>query len=150
MDRKMDEETFEHFLDRRGADLDRWPARLAAGARSLVERSARARDLLLEARELEFALDELLPAIAAPLGLHTRLLANLPEREAWFDWLTVKAWRPAALALVPLVVGFGLGLNVAQGATAMENADDDVLLALFDPDELARYELPGANAAPLP
>ena len=143
----MDEETFEHFLDRHGAEIDRWPDSLAAEARSLLERSRRARDLLLEARDLESALDEALPAIAAPLGLHTRLLANLPQREAWFEWLTVKAWRPAALALVPLVVGFGIGLNAAQGDAAMENADDDILLALFDPDELARYELPGANTA---
>ncbi len=147
----MDDETFEHLLDRHGADLDRWPDNLAANARSLVERSAHARNLILEARELESALDDLLPAVAAPLGLRTRVLANLPEREAWFEWLTVKAWRPAALALVPLVVGFGVGLNVAQGADATENvAEDDVLLALFDPDELARYELPGTATADQP
>lgn len=143
----MDDETFEHFLDRHGADLDRWPDNLAADARSLVERSARARDLFHETRVLESALDDLLPAVTAPLGLQTRVLANLPEREAWFEWLTVKAWRPAALALVPLVVGFGVGLNVAQGADAAENvAEDDMLLALFDPDELARYELPDTTA----
>lgn len=146
----MDDTTFEHLLDRHGPDFDRWPADLSAKARDLVDRSSHARDLLREARELESALDDALPAIAAPLGLQTRLLANLPEREAWFEWLTVKAWRPAALALVPLVVGFGIGLNVAQGATAMEDADDDILLALFDPDELARYELPGANTAVQP
>ena len=154
----MDDETFEHLLDRHGADLDRWPDNLAAdaagaaaaaAARSLVARSVRARDLFHEARELESALDDLLPAVAAPLGLRTCLLANLPEREAWFEWLAVKAWRAAAVALVPLAVGFGVGLNVAQGATATETADD-VLLALFDPDELARHELPGAETAERP
>ena len=146
----MEDKTFEHLLDRHGPDFDRWPDNLAAQARHSLERSARARDLLLEARELQSALDEVLPAIDAPLGLRTRVLANLPEREAWFEWLTVTAWRAAALALVPLVVGFGVGLNVAQGATAVEDANDDVLLALFDPDELARYELPGANTAEQP
>ena len=147
----MDDETFEHFLDRHGADLDRWPDNLAADARSLVERSVRARDLFREARELESALDGLLPTVAAPLGLKARVLANLPERAAWFEWLAVKAWRPAAIALVPLVVGFGVGLNVAQGADATANvAEDDVLLALFDPDELARYELPGTATADQP
>ncbi|MDE0659968.1 MAG: hypothetical protein F4029_13360 [Gammaproteobacteria bacterium] len=143
----MDNKTFEHLLDRHGPDLDRWPNDLSAQARSSVDRSAHARNLLNEARDLESALDDLLPRVAAPRGLRTRVLANLPEREAWFEWLTVKAWRPAALALVPLVVGFGVGLNVAQGADATQTAEDDMLLALFDPDELARYELPGANTA---
>ncbi len=147
----MDDETFEHLLDRHGADLERWPEELAAQARSVAKRSARAHALLAEARELESALNDLLPSVAAPLGLRTRVLANLPERDAWFEWLAVKAWRPAALALVPLVVGFGVGLNVAQGADAIEDAvEDDVLLALFDPDELARYELPDTNEDPQP
>ncbi|MDE0177930.1 MAG: hypothetical protein OXP36_04975 [Gammaproteobacteria bacterium] len=143
----MDNETFEQMLDRHGADLKRWPDILAAEAKDLVERSARARGLLVEARDLESALDEALPVIAAPLGLHTRVLANLPEREAWFEWLTVRTWRPVALALVPLAVGFGVGLNVAQGGEALGDAEYDVLLALFDPDELARYELPGNDTA---
>ncbi|MDE0419968.1 MAG: hypothetical protein OXK76_03640 [Gammaproteobacteria bacterium] len=140
----MDEKTFEDALDRFGPHLDRWPANLATAARSLVDDSAGARRLLGEARELDAALDEVLPSVAAPLGLRTRILANLPEREAWFEWLTIRVWRTAALALVPLVVGFGIGLNVAQGAAvAEEAAEHDVLLALFDPDELARFELPG-------
>lgn len=146
----MDDETFEHFLDRFGPDLDRWPDNHAAEAKRRIEQSAHAREAHLEALEIESVLDHLLPSVAAPLGLRTRVLANLPEREAWLEWLTVKAWRPVALALVPLVVGFGVGLNAAQGADATEDADDDVLLALFDPDELARYELPGTNTAPQP
>lgn len=146
----MDDETFEHFLDRHGPDLERWPDDLAAGARSLVEHSARARATFLEARELEAMLDDLLGAVAAPLGLRRRVLANLPEREAWLEWLTVRAWRPVALAMVPLVIGFGVGLNVAQGATTQSTVEDDVLLALFDPDELSRYELPDTNKAERP
>lgn len=141
----MDDETFEHFLDRFGPDLERWPGNHVAAAKRRVEQSAQAREAHLEARELESILDDLLPSVSAPLGLRTRVLANLPEREAWLEWLTVKAWRPVALALVPLVIGFGVGLNVAQGTDATE---DDVLLALFDPDELARYELPDTNTAP--
>lgn len=146
----MDDETFEHFLDRHGPDLERWPDDLAAGARNLVEHSTRARAALLEARELESVLEDLLGAVAAPLGLRTRVLANLPEREAWLEWLTVKAWRPVALAMVPLVIGFGVGLNVAQGAATQNAVEDDVLLALFDPDELTRYELPDTNTAERP
>ena len=147
----MDDETFEDSLDRHGPDLDRWPGALAAEGRILVERSPRARELLVDARELESTLDALLPSVGAPLGLRTRVLANLPAREAWFEWLTVKAWRPAALALLPLVVGFGVGLNAAQTlATEDAAAEDDVLLALFDPDELARFELPATATGEQP
>ena len=147
----MDENTFEDSLDRLGPDLDRWPANLAMAARTLVDRSARASRLLAEARELDAGLDDLLPSLAAPLGLRTRVLANLPEREAWFEWLTIRVWRSAALALVPLVLGFGVGLNVAPGADVADEAtEDDVLLALFDPDELARFELPGSDTGTQP
>ena len=147
----MDDETFEHLLDRHGPDLDRWPDGLSAQASDFVDLSPRAREALLEARELESALDDVLARVVAPLGLQTRLLANLPEREAWLEWLTMTVWRPAALALVPLVVGFGVGLNVAQRTDAAQTAaEDDMLLALFDPDELARYELPGAGTAQRP
>ena len=140
----MDDQTFEQCLDRRGPFLDRWPSSVAAEARARLDASAQARDLLAEARELESSLDDLLPFVKAPVGLRTRVLANLPAREAWSEWLTARAWRPVALALVPLVVGFGVGLNAAQNTAAEDTAaEGDVLLALFDPDELARFELPG-------
>ena len=148
----MDIETLEDALDRHGPDVDRWPDAHAAEARSLVESSARARDLLAEARELDAALLDVLSNVPAPLGLKTRILANLPEREAWLEWFGVKAWRPVGLALVPLLVGFSVGVNVAAvGSDTAEYAEDtenDVLLALFDPDELARFELPGAGNEP--
>ena len=147
----MDDETLEDSLDRFGPDLDRWPDHHRAAARILLERSATARELLAEALELESTLDDLLPSARAPLGLRTRVLANLPAREAWFEWLTVKAWRPVALALLPLAIGFGVGLNAAQTVAMQEPAtEDDVLLALFDPDELARFELPGTDTGGQP
>ena len=147
----MDDDTFEDLLDRFGPDLDRWSDHHATAARTLLERSAPARELLVEARALATALDELLPFVGAPLGLRARVLANLPTREAWFEWLTISVWRPAALALVPLVVGFGVGLNVAHGAAASDaTAEEDVLLALFDPDELASLEIPAPDMAEQP
>lgn len=146
----MDDDTFEQSLDRFGPDLERWPDPQANAARTLLQCSASARKLLAEARALDAVLDDLLPFVEAPLGLRSRVLANLPTRETWFEWLTITVWRPAALALVPLVLGFGIGLNVALGATVADSAEDDVLLALFDPDELARFELPGPDTAEQP
>ena len=148
----MDIETFEDAMDRHGPDLDRWPDVRAAEARSLVESSARARDLLAQARELDLALRDLLSSAPAPLGLKTRILANLPEREVWLEWFGVKAWRPVGLALVPLLVGFSVGVNVAAVGSDVaeydEDTESDVLLALFDPDELARFGLPGTDDEP--
>ena len=140
----MDLADFENALDRHGAELDRWPAPLAPQARELLEASAPARRLLEEARRLEAVLDEILADVPAPLGLKTRVLANLPSAEPWLQWWTAKPWRPAALALVPLVVGFGVGMNVA-GSLDEDTAagDEDMLLVLFDPDELDRLALPG-------
>ncbi|MCE2424647.1 MAG: hypothetical protein J4F45_06035 [Pseudomonadales bacterium] len=140
----MDLVDFENALDRHGAELDRWPAPLAPPARELLEVSTDARRLLEDALRLQTVLDEILADVPAPLGLKTRVLANLPAVEPWLQWWTAKAWRPAALALVPLVVGFGVGMNVA-GRLDEDTAtdDEDMLLVLFDPDELDRLALPG-------
>lgn len=140
----MDLADLEQALGHHGADLDRWPAPLALRVRELLESSASARQLFEEARRLDAVLDEMLPDVPVPLGLKTRVLANVPLAEPWLQWWTAKAWRPAALALVPLVVGIGVGMNVA-GSVDEDPATDgeDTLLVLFDPDELDRLALPG-------
>ncbi len=142
---------FENALDRHGAELDRWPAPLVHQARELLEASAPARRLLEEARQLEAVLDEILADVPTPTGLKTRVIANLPSVEPWLQWWTAKAWRPVALALVPLAVGFGVGMNVA-GSLDEDTAagDEDMLLVLFDPDELDRLALPGDEVAEEP
>lgn len=143
MDTNMDLVDFEHALDRHGADLARWPAMLAPQARELLESSASARRLHEEARRLESFLEEMLPDVPVPLGLKTRVLANVPPAEPWLQWWTAKSWRPA-LALVPLVVGIGVGMDVAGSLDEdLATGSEDMLLVLFDPDELDRWALPG-------
>lgn len=144
MDRTMDQDAFESALDRYGPELRRWPDAAAAQASSLIDSSARARALLAEARELESALDDALTAGPAPFGLETRLLANLPRREAWIEWLTIKTWRPVCLAFVPLLAGFGIGVNFAEDPADFEQ---DALVALFDPGEISRLALPGDESS---
>lgn len=140
----MDLADFEHALDRHGADVDRWPDHLIPEVRGLLESSAAARELLEETRRLDSVLDEMLADVPVPLGLKTRVLANVPLAEPWLQWWTAKAWRPAALALAPLVVGVGVGMNVAGSVDEDPAAGgEDMLLVLFDPDELDRLALPG-------
>ena len=52
---------------------------------------------------------------AAPDYLALRILANLPSREpleSVFAWLQNSLWRGAVTALIPLLIGFGLGSGV--------------------------------------
>jgi len=144
----MDHRTFEDALDRHGADIRGWPADLAAQAEALVASSIQARRLLDEAERLRAGLDDALSARPAPPGLKTRLLANLPQGTPWLEWWTLRTWRPA-LALVPLAIGLGVGINVANGSEA-ENGTDDLLVALFDPTELDRLALPGDETSTEP
>ena len=147
----MDLADFERALDRHGADLDRWPDQLVPRVRGLLESSASARELLEEVRRLESVLDEILPDVPVPLGLKTRVLANVPLVEPWLQWWTAKSWRPAALALVPLIVGIGVGMNFAGRLDEdLAAGSEDMLLVLFDPDELDRLALPGDDNGTAP
>ncbi len=112
----MDLQAFITLLDAKGSNKTAWPAEMRVEAEQLLARSAPARAELQAAQ----ALDELVvaaPKHVAPPGLHTRILAGLPpETSKTFDqlvgWLTAAFWRPAALALAPLLLGIWLGSAV--------------------------------------
>jgi len=133
---------FEEYLDRYGADIGTWPAALAEPAQMLIERSAVASALHDEAQRTQAMLRDAFTDIE-PIGLKTRILANLeaaPGR-SWLDWLTGALWRPAALALVPLVLGFALGVNYAPHDNDFEDA---VTLLVFA--DLASFDDEGFGA----
>lgn len=72
-------------------------------------------ELELKDRELDVVLEQLAnQQNGAPAYLAARIVANLPEPSA-FDhiktWLHGSAWRGATALLLPLALGFVLGLN---------------------------------------
>ena len=139
MSTTFDEHDFAALLDRHGSEVANWAAENRAHARELLESSAEARQLLAEARLLDETLDELLPGAAVPLGLGTRIVANAPHRDPWLQWLAVRLWRPAALACLPLAVGFAVGNTFADDAADLE---DQVLVAFADADTFEAFALP--------
>jgi len=112
----MEMQAFITLLDATGSNKATWPAELRAEAEQLLAHSAQARMELQAAQ----ALDQLVaaaPEHVAPSGLHVRILSGLPpESSKIFDqlvgWLTAAFWRPAALALAPLMIGIWLGSAV--------------------------------------
>ena len=89
--------------------------------------------------QLDAALAQLAeqPAVA-PSYLASRIVANLPDQEPLdrvLDWLSSALWRGAAVAAVPLLLGFALGsANMAETET-WEEAE-----ALVYVDTITEYD----------
>jgi hypothetical protein len=133
-------EEFESCLDCHGADLDRWPADLAARARLTLAASNDARELLGEARAMARLLDDALPAGTLTTGaLRSRILAEVAAGGArpWsLRWLTggSRLLRPVAVAalFIPLFVGYAIGAGSQSGGVNEDLASDVSLLAFAD------------------
>jgi hypothetical protein len=146
-------ERFADLLDRHGGELARWPQDERAQADVLLGTSAEARRLHTEAVRLDVALDQALPELdsaALPTlkrSIMARIAPQLAEDSAiirFWNWLAggprlaqVVLVRPAVLAMIPLLLGFGLGLSVSQPFDPVDTefATELTLLALTD-----RYE----------
>jgi hypothetical protein len=126
---------FADLLDRHGSDRSRWPERERVFAETLLAVSADARVAFDHARTLDAWLDDAMVAPAPDTRvLRNRILAALPNRDGFarfFDWLRrgPLLWRPVAVALVPLVLGFLVGI----GAPDLLGDDNDIAteLSLF-------------------
>ena len=125
---------FIGYLDVHGANLERWPAELRAGAHA-VAATAAGRSELEAARAFEALLVDSLPA-PPELGLRERILGRLaegrpPAAAAWPAWLTLARWRPiAATAVAPLALGFVLGFALPDEEDGFE---DTVSALAFSP-----------------
>ena len=114
----MDLTEFAGALDRWGPDLDRWPPAAAGRARALLTgpQSADAAREVEAALALERMLANAPPDTVTP-GLAQRITSNLSpaaQWPAWVTWLTSTRWRPARLALVPVLFGFAIGVAMPQ------------------------------------
>ena len=121
----MTEHELREALDRLGSDLSRWPAKEAERARRCIEASPAAARMHAEAATVARWLDDaLVPAPLAVPELRRTLLRRVAESStrsaramAWLlaglsEWTL--AWRPALVALVPLLLGFGIGFVIPE------------------------------------
>jgi hypothetical protein len=87
---------FEQGLDRWGSDLDSWPDPERDAASMLVERSERARALMVQGQALDGWLDEG-RTHRAPMQLKQKILDQLPRPDIWqraADWFASAFWPP--------------------------------------------------------
>ncbi len=126
----MTPEEFAGYLDRHGADLECWPAKLRDAARG-VARTAAGRAEMEKTRAFEAMLEECLPAPPA-LGLKARILAHVetarPPVMAW--WFGGALWRPIGAAVAPLALGFTLGFSWPMPDDSAEDAFEDAVSVL--------------------
>ena len=131
----MNDNEFTERLDRLGSNLDAWPRPDADGARLLLARSEAARKSHAEAIALARLVSAALPANGFEVArvrssVLRRIAEPLSRFDTLIDWLMpgigwARAWRPAAVALVPLVLGLSLGIavpDVDEPDAAMEEA----------------------------
>lgn len=139
-DKPMTIAEFELLLDRCGADLARWPAESAAAAKRLIAESSAARTLLAESSALDELLDDALPAATLSTGaVRNRILAAVAEDAAtpsMFGWLRFgpRLLRPVAVAaaIIPLALGYAMGVDYGSGGVNEDLVSDVSLLAFAD------------------
>ncbi len=139
-DKPMTLDDFEADLDRYGADFDRWPAERASQANRLIATSGAARSMLGESSALETLLDDALPDATLSTGaVRSRILAavaNDVTKPRLFAWLTHgrHLLRPIAFAaaLIPLFLGYAIGIGYEPGGVNDDLVSDVSLLAFAD------------------
>ena len=139
--KQMDLATFSEYLDRFGSRFEHWPEDTEAAARLLLTDSKQAAQWLQQSQEGERLLGSL-PAEPVPGGPESRILDRLPLDiwQSMADWFSEALWRAVAVAAMPLLLGFGIGLS-QQSASEQLLADELSLLTLSASFE----ELPDEN-----
>lgn len=125
---------FEHALDVYGADLSRWPDGIATHAHALLERSAAAAALHAQARALSGALDAAFGELpAATTAVRARVLAAIDTPTSNPLARLAAAWlRPLVFALVPLTLGFAIGVGYPRQSEVSSDLVSAVSLFAFD------------------
>ncbi len=139
-DNPMTLDDFEAHLDRYGADLGRWPAVRASQANRLIATSDAARSMLDESSALETLLDDALSAAILSTGaMRSRILAAVADdatNPRLFAWFThgQRLLRSIAFAaaLIPLFLGYAIGIGYELGGVNEDLVSDVSLLAFAD------------------
>ena len=140
----MTADEFSDLLDRFGTDSVAWPSSSRNEAIRYARVSDEGRRLLAES----IAFDALLADstdVPTPLRLRARILKRIAANESpvWWTWITDAMWRPALLAILPLVLGFVLGDMTSQ--LDSDSTDATMFLAFEDLENFA--ELNESTAA---
>ena len=149
---------FEEFLEVHGARAERWPEAARERFRPLLERNARARELLAEARVLETLLDRApLPSADRTEPLANRIVAvaaaekaNQPStgnvidlaarRQARTMLMPRSRWQVASALAASLLVGIYLGASppvtsaietIAAAVGLEDEAEDSDLVLMY-------------------
>ncbi len=135
-DTPMTLDAFASCLDRHGASVDTWPHHAAAPARALLEASRPARDLLAESRNMESLLASAMPAAGSTTdALRSRILAEVARQTAgerrWLGSHRILRPMTLAAALIPLFLGYAIGVSY-QGGVTDQLASDVSLFAFTD------------------
>ena len=132
---RMTVEEFEKYLDVHGAALQRWPADAAARGRELLAGSARAQAALAQAEKLAAELDRAMPAGSLTTGaLRARILAEVTaDSGSWLRrFVSGAGWvRPMVMALIPLCLGFAIGVGYPESSGISDELVNDVSLFSF-------------------
>ena len=134
----MNSKDFEHHLDIYGSRWERWPEHLRVDAQAFLRDNEEAKRLFAQVVELDEIL-QLTRTSNAPSYLRTRILANLAnstiKSSSWLDQFLTHIWRPAAVALVPLFLGFAVGFFDQESVDELE--EEIVALSFTDFEMLA-------------
>ena len=127
----MTADEFADLLDRYGTDIAEWPSPLRNEAVRYARVSEEGRRLLAKS----IAFDAMLvdsTRVPVPFRLRTRILERIATNEspAWWSWITHSVWRPALLALLPLVFGVVIGDMTSE--LESDSTDASMFLAFTD------------------
>lgn len=138
----MNIKDFEHHLDIYGSRWERWPEHLREDAQAFLRDNEDAKTVFAQVVELDESL-LLTRTSGAPTYLRTRILANLAnsaiKSSSWLDQFLTHIWRPAAVALVPLFLGFAVGFfdqesvdELEEEIVAISFTDFEMLVGVYD------------------
>ena len=132
----MTADEFSDLLERHGSNIAEWPSTLRNEAHGYARVSDHGRRLLAESRAFDALLADSTD-VPTPLRLRARILERVAANESpvWWTWITDAFWRPALLAILPLVLGFVLGDMTSQ--LESDSTDATMFLAFADLENFA-------------
>jgi hypothetical protein len=132
---------FAFLLDLHGPHPERWPLRERAAAESLLNASAEAKRLLIDARRLDAALRHC--GVAVEDAAVHRVLSTLPDalrrprsplKMALWSWGLLPLQPRLGLVAASLILGLIVGLAVDERSTAHQTSGSAITFLVIGTD----------------